>query len=75
MNILLTGGAGYIGSTISNLLLDRKHDVTIIDNLSTGNIKNIPKKANFIKTDISNKKIIFKLLKKNVFDVIIHLAA
>ncbi len=75
MNVLLTGGAGYIGSTISNLLLDRKHDVTIIDNLSTGNINNIPKKANFIKADISNRKTIFKLLKKNVFDVIIHLAA
>ena len=43
MNILLTGGAGYIGSTTANLLLDQGHRVTVIDNLSTGNVKNIPK--------------------------------
>ena len=45
MKALVTGGAGYIGSTVSNYLLDRGHDVTIIDNLSTGSKKNIPKKC------------------------------
>ena len=75
MNVLLTGGAGYIGSTTANLLLDQSHTVTIIDNLSTGNEKNIPKKATFIKSDISNKLILSKLFKKNKFDVIIHFAA
>ena len=45
MRALVTGGAGYIGSTVSNLLLDKGHQVTIIDNLSTGVKKNIPKKA------------------------------
>ena len=40
MRALVTGGAGYIGSTVSNLLLDKGHQVTIIDNLSTGVKKN-----------------------------------
>ena len=47
MKILVTGGAGYIGSTVSNYFIDRGHEVTIIDNLSTGSIKNLPKKATF----------------------------
>ena len=39
MKALVTGGAGYIGSTVSNFLLDLGHEVTIIDNLSTGSKK------------------------------------
>ena len=42
MNILITGGAGYIGSHTALLLLDKGHTVTIIDNLVTGSKKNIP---------------------------------
>ena len=55
MEALVTGGAGYIGSTVSNFLIDLGHEVTIIDNLSTGN-KNIPKRATFYKLDISDTK-------------------
>ena len=44
MRALVTGGADYIGSVVSNYLLDKGHHVTIIDNLSTGSIKNLPKK-------------------------------
>ena len=67
MKVLVTGGAGYIGSTVSNYFLDRGHEVTIIDNLSTGSIKNLPKKAAFYKHDISNIKVINKIFikKKN----------
>ena len=42
--ILITGGAGYIGSSVSNFLIDKGLSVTIIDNLVTGNKKFIPKK-------------------------------
>jgi len=49
MRALVTGGAGYIGSVVSNHLLDEGHEVIIIDNLSTGMIDNIPKKAEFLK--------------------------
>lgn len=47
MKALVTGGAGYIGSTVSNLLLDRGHEVIIIDNLSTGKKKKYSKKSLF----------------------------
>ena len=75
MRALVTGGAGYIGSTVSNHLLDQGHEVIIIDNLSTGNLNNIPKKAIFFKLDISNSKKIKKILSKNKIDIIFHFAA
>ena len=56
MNILLTGGAGYIGSHTSLLLIDKGHEVTIVDNLTSGNSKLVPKKANFINSDIADEK-------------------
>ena len=75
MKILLTGGAGYIGSVTANLFLDKGHEVFIIDNLSTGNKKNLPKKAQFIKCNIANNKKISKLLKTYKFDILLHFAA
>ncbi len=64
MEILITGGAGYIGSHVAYLLVDKGYKITIIDNLITGNKKLVPTKANFIKCDINNVKKINKLLKK-----------
>tara|TARA_E500000178_G_scaffold301515_1_gene310454 strand:- start:172 stop:441 length:270 start_codon:yes stop_codon:yes gene_type:complete len=64
MNVLIIGGAGYIGSSVSHYLLDKGHQKTIIDNLSIGPIRNIPKKASFHKIDISNEKK-FNLISKN----------
>jgi len=63
-NILLTGGAGYIGSHVVNLLIDKGYEVTVIDNLITGNENLINKKATFYKCDIDNKKVINNILKK-----------
>ena len=75
MKVLVTGGAGYIGSTVSNYFIDRGHEVTIIDNLSTGSIKNLPKKAIFYKNDISNIKAMNKIFIKKKFDIVFHFAA
>ena len=74
MKILITGGAGYIGSTVAWMFVDRGHEVTIIDSLIKGKLSNIPKKSNFIKSDISNLKILNKYLDKN-YDVVLHFAA
>jgi UDP-glucose 4-epimerase len=74
-NILLTGGAGYIGSTVAYDLIKFGHNVTIIDNLSTGYKKLIPKKAFFYKTDINNRSNLKKLFKMKKFDLVMHFAA
>ena len=74
MNILLTGGAGYIGSNVALKILDEGHKVTIIDNLVTGSKNLIPKNAKFINADISDNKIINQLLVENNFDLVLHFA-
>ena len=74
MKILLTGGAGYIGSHVCLALLDAGYQVTIIDNLSTGNKKLIPSKANFIECNINNSQTISNLLQKEKFDALMHFA-
>ena len=73
-NILLTGGAGYIGSHVTNSLIDQGYDVTIIDNLITGNKTLINPKAKFINCDIADIKNISELLINNKFDIVMHFA-
>lgn len=72
--ILITGGAGYIGSNVTNLLIDNGFEVTVIDNLITGNKNLINKKANFVNCDIADQKIINTLLSKDKYEVAIHFA-
>ena len=74
MKILLTGGAGYIGSHASLALLDAGHQVTIIDDLSTGNKKIIPINASFVECNINDTLIIGELIQKENFDVLMHFA-
>tara|TARA_Y100000768_G_C23935051_1_gene662123 strand:- start:514 stop:1413 length:900 start_codon:yes stop_codon:yes gene_type:complete len=71
--VLITGGAGFIGSNLCNFLLKKNFDITVFDNLSSGKLFNVPKKIKFFKIDIRNKN----LLKKNFknFNFVIHLAA
>ena len=73
--ILVTGGAGYIGSKIVTDLLKKKYKVFIIDNLSTGHKFLINKEAKFLKCNIANKKKVDTFLKKNKIQSIIHCAA
>ncbi|MFA6598862.1 MAG: GDP-mannose 4,6-dehydratase [Ignavibacteriaceae bacterium] len=76
--ILITGGAGFIGSHLSEYLLNKNYHVTILDNLSTGTIQNVEhlKKHNGFNIyidDVRNNKLLNTLIHAN--DVIIHLAA
>ena len=73
-NILLTGGAGYIGSHVANLLIDKNYDVTIVDSLITGNKTLINPKAKFINCDIADTKNITEVLIDKKFDIIMHFA-
>ena len=74
-NILITGGAGYIGSHISEILVNNKKKIYIVDNLSTGYRKLINKKARFFKVNILDGKTVKKIIKKHEIDSVIHLAA
>ena len=73
-NILLTGGAGYIGSHVTNLLIDQGCNVTIVDSLITGNKALLNPKAKFINCDIADTKKILKILINNKFDIAMHFA-
>jgi UDP-glucose 4-epimerase len=73
-NILITGGAGYIGSHVAEKLIKDNAKVFIIDNLSTGSQKLINSKATFYKLDINQNKKVQKILLSNKIDTIVHLA-
>ena len=74
-NILVTGGAGYIGSHIIEILISKKKKIFIVDNLTTGHRKLINKKAKFFKIDILKTDKLRDLIINNNIDSIIHLAA
>lgn len=74
-HILVTGGAGYIGSHIVELLVKSKNKVIILDNLVTGDKRLINKEAKFINADVKNKRKLIEVIKKNKINSIIHLAA
>lgn len=79
-NILITGGAGFIGSHLSDELLKLGHKITIFDNLSLGRMSNIEealKNSNcqFIKGDILDKDALFEVFKNGNFDTVFHMAA
>ena len=75
MNILLTGGAGYIGSHVVLALLDNGHSVSVIDDLSTGHKDLLPDNIQFLECNINNKNKVASLIKQNNFDVLMHFAA
>ncbi len=74
MNILITGGAGFIGSSIADAYRERGHDLFIVDNLSTGVLENVPKGATFYQMDIRDEGLADIVAEHNI-DVINHHAA
>jgi UDP-glucose 4-epimerase len=72
MKLLVTGGAGYIGSVTSRLLLDAGHEVTILDNLSTGFREAVATDATFVQADIADAAQV--LTPQAGFDAVLHFA-
>ena len=75
MTILVTGGAGYIGSHVVKMLLDRGENVVIIDNLSRGHKESIPKGVSFERADLLDFEGLSNSIKKYSIDAVIHFAA
>ena len=73
--ILITGGAGFIGSHIADILIQNNYKVIIADNLSTGKKDNINNKAIFYNIDIKNYNDLENIFNNNKIEYIIHLAA
>ena len=74
MKILLTGGAGYIGSHVLLSIIENKHEVVVIDDLSTGNKNLIPENIKLINTNINNSEKISDVLAEENFDLLLHFA-
>ena len=74
MKILLTGGAGYIGSHVLLSIIENKHEVIVIDDLSTGNKNLIPENIKLINTNINNSEKISNVLVEENFDLLLHFA-
>jgi len=75
MKMLVTGGAGFIGSYVTDKLIERGNEVIILDNLSTGSIENVNKKAIFIEGDISKMSDVEMIFSRYKIDMVFHLAA
>jgi len=75
MKILVTGGAGFIGSNIVDALVEENHEVAIVDNLSTGLKENINPKAKFFEGDITSNDALREIFEKFSPEAIFHLAA
>jgi len=75
MKILVTGGAGFIGSNLSEALIEEGHEVVIVDNLSTGKKENLPKGAKLFEVDITQKAKLEEVFAKAKPEAVFHLAA
>jgi UDP-glucose 4-epimerase len=75
MKVLVTGGAGFIGSHVADALLTAGHEVVVLDDLSTGRRVNVPDRASFVQGDIRDVAVVGKLFSEVKPDVVTHQAA
>ena len=75
MQVLVTGGAGYIGGSVSQLLLDQGHTVTIYDNLCHAKRSAVLPAANFVEGDIADRAKLEGLLREQKIEAVLHFAA
>ena len=75
MNILVTGGAGYIGGTVATVLMQAGHTVTVLDNLCHSKRNELPAGAAFVEADIADRPRVESLLRELKPDGVLHFAA
>jgi UDP-glucose 4-epimerase len=75
MRVLVTGGAGYIGSVVNEELLGAGHQIVVYDNLSKGNRNAVPESAEFVKGDLLDEDLLREILTVRKIDAVVHMAA
>lgn len=75
MSVLVTGGAGYIGSVVGEQLINNGYHVVIFDDLSNGRIENVPSEAEFFNVNIIDQDFVSDIFKKYHFESVMHFAA
>ena len=74
MRLLVTGGAGYIGSIVARLLLSQGHEVVVLDNMRHGHRDAVPADASFVVADLLDREALEAVLDRQ-FDAVLHFAA
>src|SRR5690625_6510960 len=75
MNVLVTGGAGYIGSVTVEALVEGGHRVVVLDNLSTGHRAAVHPEATFVLGDIRDRELVRRLVDEHRLEATLHFAA
>jgi UDP-glucose 4-epimerase len=75
MAVLITGGAGYIGSHMAHALVDQGESVVVLDNLSTGVRDQVPAQALFVEGEVADLDLVGRVLRENAVEAVLHFAA
>ena len=75
MKVLVTGGAGYIGSVACEQLQEEGHETTVLDDLSQGHREAVPAGTELLETDLRSRRALREALSGRTFDVVMHFAA
>lgn len=75
MNLVVTGGAGYIGSVVAELAVEAGHTVTVIDNMNDGSVKAVPPSCDLIRGDVGSPDVLAAAFARRPQDAVLHLAA
>src|SRR5262245_65938302 len=73
--VLVTGGAGYIGSILVDQLLERDYSVFVLDDLSRGHVEAVARGARFVQGNVGNRELVEALLERERIESVVHLAA
>jgi UDP-glucose 4-epimerase len=73
-SILVTGGAGFIGSHLADALLERANDVVVLDDLSTGSRDHVPRNAELVEADVADAEAVRSAFEGRRFDAVVHIA-